>query len=56
MAIEMMRGIEDKKAKAQLELNLAIGIKENKKLFTNILTVREVLRRISILYWMQLGT
>ena len=33
MAIKMMKGIEGKKAKTQLELNLAIGIKENKKTF-----------------------
>lgn len=30
MAIKMMKGIEGKKAKTQLELNLAIGIKEIK--------------------------
>ena len=42
-----------RKAKAQLEFNLDIEIKENKKLFYKyILTVRGELRRISILYWM----
>ena len=38
-----------KQEKAQLELNLVIEIKENKILFTNILTVRGGLRRISSL-------
>ena len=38
-----------RKAKAQLELNLVIEIKENKRLFINILTVRGGLRRISSL-------
>ena len=42
-----------RKAEAQPELNLAFGIKENKQLFTNILTVRGGLRRISIFYWME---
>jgi len=41
-----------RKAKAQLELNLATELKKNRKLFTNTLTVRRGLRRISILYWM----
>jgi len=45
-----------RKAKAQLELNLATGVKENKELFTNIFTVRGGLRKISILYWMRWGT
>ena len=40
-----------RKAKAQLELSLAAGIKENKKnIFTNTLTVSGGLRKISILY------
>ena len=45
-----------RKAEAQLELNLATGVKENKELFTNIFTVRGGLRKISILYWMRWGT
>jgi len=41
------------RAKAQLELSVAAGVEENKKLFYKyILTVRGELRRISILYWM----
>ena len=52
---EVVRMCREKtrKAKAQPELNLAIGVKENKKIFfTNILIVRGGIRRISILYWM----
>ena len=46
-----------RKAKAQLELSLAAGVKENKKnIFTNTLTVSGGLRKISILYWMWWGT
>ena len=45
-----------RKVKAQLQLIMAIGIKENKKFFTNTLTVRGGLRRISILYWMRWET
>ena len=44
-----------RKAKAQLELNLAAGVKGNKKLFTSISTVRGGPGRISILYWMRPG-
>ena len=44
-----------RKVEAQLELNLAAGVKWNKKLFTNISTVRGRPRRISIFYWMRLG-
>jgi len=36
--------------KFQLEFNLAVGVKENKKFFTNILTESGRLRSISILY------
>ena len=43
-----------RKAKAQLELKLAAGVKGNKKLFTSISAVRGP-GRISILYWMRLG-
>ena len=43
-----------RKAKAQLELNLAAGVKGNKKLFYSISTVRGGPGRISILYWMRL--
>ena len=45
-----------RKAEAQLELNLATGVKENKNFLTNILTLKGRLRRISILYWMQWET
>jgi len=44
-----------RKANAQLELNLAAGVKGNKKLFYSISTVRGGPGRISILYWMRLG-
>ena len=37
-----------RKAKAQLELNQATVVKEKKNFFTNILTVREGLRRKSL--------
>jgi len=37
-----------RKAKAQLELNQATLVKEKKNFFTNILTVREGLRRKSL--------
>ena len=55
---EVVRMCREKirKAKAHSELNLADGVKENKKLFINILIVRGGLRRLSILYWMQRGT
>jgi len=46
-----------RRAKVQLELNLATGVKENEKHFyIYILTVNGGLRRISILYWIWQGT
>ena len=41
-----------RKAKAQLELNLAAGVKRNKKPFYKYINSK---RRIFILYWMRLG-
>ena len=44
-----------RKAKAQLELNLATGVERYKKPFTNTSVVRGGLRRTFILYWMRMG-
>ena len=43
------------KAKAQLELSLATGLKRNKKLFYKYINSKKGTRRISFLYWMRLG-
>ena len=43
-------GEKIRRAKAQLELNLATAVKDNKKCFYNYTNNK---RRISILYWMQ---
>lgn len=52
---EVFRMCKEKisKAKAHTQLNLVNGAKDNKKLFTNILTVRGGLRTLSILCWIQ---
>ena len=42
---------EIRKAKAQLELRLAIIVKDNKNVFTNTSITKREPRRISILYW-----
>ena len=44
-----------RKAKAQLELNLGTVVRDNKKSFTNTLTIEREPRRISILYCMRGG-
>lgn len=51
---EFVRTCREKirKAKVQLELNLATGVKGKKIFLTNISTVRGGLRIISILHWM----
>jgi len=46
---------EVRKAKAQLELSLATVVRDNKKLFTNILTTKRGPRRVSLPYWMRGG-
>jgi len=42
-----------RRAKAQLELNLAIAVKDNKKYLCKYISTKGGLRRISILYWMR---
>jgi len=42
-----------RRTKAQLELFLMTGVKDNKKMFLQMLATKGGLRRISILYWMQ---
>ncbi|GAB0210066.1 hypothetical protein GRJ2_003472400 [Grus japonensis] len=52
---DVMRLCREKirKAKAQLELNLATAVKDNKNVSINTLATKGGLRRLSILYWMR---
>ena len=53
--VAKVRREEVRKAKAQLELKLATAVEEITNPSTNILTVREEPRKISILHLMQWG-
>ena len=44
-----------RQAKAQLELNLTIGVKRNKKLFYKYINSKRRTRENLILYWMRQG-
>jgi len=44
---------KSRRAKAQLQVNLATAVKDNKKCFYKYISRKGGLRRIFILYWMQ---
>ena len=47
-----LRGEKIRRAKAQLELNLATAVKDNKKCFYKCINEKRAIRNISILYWL----
>lgn len=50
--ISDLGGCAQRKLKAQLDLNPAIAVKDNKNIYINTWITKRGLRRISILYWM----